>query len=120
MSPRHYAAACAAGIVEAMRPSTRDTVIEAHGVSFAYQARSGPAKTPHVAVRDVDLTVRRGETYALLGTNGAGKTTTLEVLEGHRAATSGKITVLGGDPSDRRRIRPRMGIMLQDSGLAAD
>ncbi|MFD0638273.1 ABC transporter ATP-binding protein [Catenulispora yoronensis] len=103
-----------------MKPSTQDTVIEARGVSFAYQARSGSAKTPHVAVRDVDLTVRRGELYALLGTNGAGKTTMLEVLEGHRPAMAGRISVLGGDPSDRRHVRPRMGIMLQDSGLAAD
>ena len=89
-------------------------------MSFAYRAKSGSAKTPHVAVRDVDLAVRRGEIYALLGTNGAGKTTTLEVLEGHRTATSGTVRVLGGDPADRRRVRPRMGIMLQDSGLAAE
>ena len=122
MSPRHYAAAGSEAIVEAMRPSTQDPVIEARGVSFAYRAGSGSgsAKTPHVAVRDVDLAVRRGEIYALLGTNGAGKTTTLEVLEGHRAATSGTIRVLGGDPADRRRVRPRLGIMLQDSGLAAE
>ncbi|ACU70815.1 ABC transporter related [Catenulispora acidiphila DSM 44928] len=117
---RHYAAPPPTEIVEDMEPSTRETIIEARAVSFAYRAKSGPAKKPHVAVRDVDLRIRRGELYALLGTNGAGKTTTLEVLEGHRAATSGQVTVLGGAPSDRRHIRPRMGIMLQDSGLAAE
>lgn len=38
------------------------------------------------AVRGIDLDVRRGEVFALLGTNGAGKTTTLEMLEGVRDA----------------------------------
>ena len=103
-----------------MRPSAQETVIEARGLTFAYQAKSASATGPHVAVRGVDLAVRRGELYALLGTNGAGKTTTLEVLEGHRAAASGQVRVLGGDPSDRRHIRPRTGIMLQDSGLASE
>ncbi|WP_193106067.1 ABC transporter ATP-binding protein [Brachybacterium sp. FME24] len=72
------------------------------------------------AVKDLTFSVRRGELYALLGTNGAGKTSTLEVVEGHRAATSGKVTVLGEHPLDRRAVRPRMGIMLQESGFAAD
>ncbi|WP_433871308.1 ABC transporter ATP-binding protein [Saccharopolyspora sp. CA-218241] len=72
------------------------------------------------AVRDLSLQVRRGELYALLGTNGAGKTSTLEVVEGHRAATSGSVRVFGGDPRDRRAVRPRMGVMLQESGFSPD
>jgi ABC-2 type transport system ATP-binding protein len=103
-----------------MRETTRDTVIEAQDVGFVYQPKRGSAKGAHTAVRGLELTVRRGELYALLGTNGAGKTTTLEVLEGHRVPTSGRVRVLSGDPADRRGVRPRMGIMLQDSGLAAE
>jgi ABC-2 type transport system ATP-binding protein len=72
------------------------------------------------AVADLSLEVRRGELYALLGTNGAGKTSTLEVIEGHRAPTSGTVRILGEDPRDRRAVRPRTGIMLQESGFAAD
>jgi ABC-2 type transport system ATP-binding protein len=72
------------------------------------------------AVRDLSFQVRRGEIYALLGTNGAGKTSTLEVVEGHRTATSGRARVLGRRPGDRREVRPRTGIMLQESGFAAD
>ncbi len=73
------------------------------------------------AVRGVDLSVAHGEIFALLGTNGAGKTTTLETLEGHRAATSGAVQVLGLDPfCQRRALRPRVGIMLQESGFAGD
>jgi ABC-2 type transport system ATP-binding protein len=42
------------------------------------------------AVRGIDLDVRPGEVFALLGTNGAGKTTTLEVLEGFGRAAGGR------------------------------
>jgi ABC-2 type transport system ATP-binding protein len=72
------------------------------------------------AVRDLTFHVRRGELYALLGTNGAGKTSTLEIIEGHRTATSGTVRVFGQSPRDRRAVRPRMGIMLQESGFSPD
>jgi len=90
-----------------------DTVIEARGLSCSYG--------DFAAVQDVDLTVRRGELFALLGTNGAGKTTTMETLEGHRAADGGTVSVLGLDPRrDRPTLRPRIGMMLQETGFAGD
>lgn len=72
------------------------------------------------AVKDLSFQVERGELYALLGTNGAGKTSTLETVEGHRTATSGTVRVFGQNPRDRQAVRPRMGIMLQDSGFSPD
>ncbi|MFF0072689.1 ABC transporter ATP-binding protein [Streptomyces sp. NPDC005494] len=72
------------------------------------------------AVKDLSFQVERGELYALLGTNGAGKTSTLEIIEGHRAATSGSVRVFGQSPRDRRTVRPRMGTMLQESGFSPD
>ena len=72
------------------------------------------------AVKDLSFQVERGELYALLGTNGAGKTSTLETVEGHRAPTSGAVRVFGQDPRDRAAVRPRMGIMLQESGFSPD
>lgn len=72
------------------------------------------------AVKDLSFQVERGELYALLGTNGAGKTSTLEVIEGHRTASSGTVRVFGASPTDRAAVRPRMGIMLQESGFASD
>ena len=66
----------------------------------------------------VSFEVARGETFALLGPNGAGKTTTLEILEGYRAADAGALRVLGIDPRrDGAALRPRIGVMLQESGL---
>lgn len=72
------------------------------------------------AVKDLSFQVRRGELYALLGTNGAGKTSSLEVIEGHRPAASGTVRVFGRSPRDRGAVRPRMGIMLQESGFSPD
>ncbi|TWD83215.1 ABC-2 type transport system ATP-binding protein [Kribbella amoyensis] len=72
------------------------------------------------AVRDLSFQVRSGELYALLGTNGAGKTSTLEVVEGHRQATGGTVRIFGESPQNRRAVRPRTGIMLQESGLSPD
>jgi len=72
------------------------------------------------AVKDLSLHVERGELYALLGTNGAGKTSALEVIEGHRRASSGSVRVFGRTPTDRQAVRSRMGIMLQESGFSPD
>jgi ABC-2 type transport system ATP-binding protein len=72
----------------------------------------------HTALDGVDLTVTRGEVLALLGPNGAGKTTLVEILEGHRNADEGSVSVLGFDPSKREReFRARIGIVLQETGL---
>ncbi|MGH3587907.1 MAG: ABC transporter ATP-binding protein, partial [Pseudonocardia sp.] len=73
------------------------------------------------AVRGIDLDVRRGEDFALLGTNGAGKTTTLEVLEGFGTRSGGTVSVLGLDPAtDRADLRRRMGVQLQDGGFVEE
>ncbi|WP_214370642.1 ABC transporter ATP-binding protein [Pseudonocardia sp. H11422] len=70
------------------------------------------------AVRGIDLEVRRGEIFALLGTNGAGKTTTLEVLEGFGQRSGGYVRVLGLDPATQRSaLRERMGVQLQEGGF---
>ncbi|NDC53882.1 MAG: ABC transporter ATP-binding protein [Planctomycetia bacterium] len=50
------------------------------------------------AVEGVDLEVRRGQVYGLLGPNGSGKTTTIKMLLGLLAPTGGRIAVLGRHP----------------------
>ncbi|WP_344200038.1 ABC transporter ATP-binding protein [Aeromicrobium alkaliterrae] len=87
-------------------------VIDVHQLNLAYG--------DFHAVKDLSFRVGQGELYALLGTNGAGKTSTLEIIEGHRKATSGTVSVLGHSPSDRGAVRSRMGIMLQESGFSPD
>jgi ABC-2 type transport system ATP-binding protein len=73
---------------------------------------------PLHAVDGVSFEVADGEVCALLGPNGAGKTTTVEILEGHRTATSGTASVLGMDPATGgRAFRERIGIVLQEAGF---
>jgi ABC-2 type transport system ATP-binding protein len=70
------------------------------------------------AVRGIDLDVHAGEVFAFLGPNGAGKTTTVEILEGYRKRSGGKVTVLGEDPQHGGRgWRERIGIVLQSCRL---
>jgi ABC-2 type transport system ATP-binding protein len=70
------------------------------------------------AVDGIDLTVEEGEVFALLGPNGAGKSTSLEIMEGHRTRTSGRVEVLGFDPATGgRAFRERIGIVLQQTAL---
>jgi ABC-2 type transport system ATP-binding protein len=62
----------------------------------------------------IDFEIRTGEVVALLGPNGAGKTTTIEVLEGFRARSAGRVTVLGADPEHGgEQWRARLGVVLQ-------
>ncbi|MGI8958458.1 MAG: ATP-binding cassette domain-containing protein [Bryobacteraceae bacterium] len=70
------------------------------------------------ALRGIDLDVPSGEVFGLLGPNGAGKTTTIEILEGLRPRTSGKVSVLGFDPGvETKEIKNRIGVCLQATNL---
>src|ERR671916_2883266 len=87
-----------------------DVAIEVEDLHKAYGS--------HEAVRGISFSVRRGEVFGLLGPNGAGKTTTVEILEGFRDRSDGRVAVLGMDPGPRPlALRERIGIVLQSSGL---
>lgn len=58
------------------------------------------------ALRDVSLSVRRGEIHALLGENGAGKSTILKILRGVQAPDSGSIVIGEGRSIASRRNWP--------------
>jgi ABC-2 type transport system ATP-binding protein len=82
--------------------------ITLRGVSKSYRAVQ--------AVRDLSLTVRRGETTALLGPNGAGKSTTIGMILGLLVPDRGTVAVLGSTP-DEAVAAGRVGAMLQDGGM---
>lgn len=69
------------------------------------------------ALDNVSFEINTGETFVLLGPNGAGKSTCVEILEGFRKRTSGKVSVLGKDPDKFTRAdRASLGIVLQQGG----
>src|SRR5438093_8934157 len=87
-----------------------ELVISVAGLRKSYDERE--------AVRGIDLEVAAGEIFAFLGPNGAGKTTTVEVLEGYRQPSAGKVSVLDSDPAAAGRAwRQRIGVVLQDCNL---
>ena len=70
------------------------------------------------AVKGIDFEVRAGEVFGLLGPNGAGKTSTVEILEGLRSRTGGRVSVLGYDPEvQTRQLKDRIGVCLQATNL---
>jgi ABC-2 type transport system ATP-binding protein len=71
------------------------------------------------ALKNVDLTIRRGEIFALLGPNGAGKTTLIGVICGLVNATGGTVIADGHDiVRDARAARSKIGLVPQE--LATD
>lgn len=65
-------------------------------------------------LKGVSFEARRGEVLTLLGPNGAGKTTTIEILEGFRTRSAGKVQVAGTDPEHGGEAwRARIGVVLQ-------
>ncbi|MGV9384255.1 ABC transporter ATP-binding protein [Nonomuraea sp. NPDC003707] len=86
--------------------TTSEVVLDVEGLRMRY----GPADVLH----DVTFGARRGEVVCLLGPNGAGKTTTIEILEGFRMRSAGRVEVLGTDPArGGEDWRARVGVVLQ-------
>jgi ABC-2 type transport system ATP-binding protein len=73
------------------------------------------------AVRGLDLEVRRGEIFGLVGPDGAGKTTTMRMLTGILAASEGTATVAGYPiHGGEEQIKSRISYMSQRFGLYGD
>ena len=66
-----------------------------------------------VAVRNLSLSVQRGEIFGFLGPNGAGKSTSIKMLLGLVKATEGQALVLGA-PSGSVEIRRKIGFLPED------
>lgn len=95
-----------------MKPMTdRDLAIETRGLS----KRFGDV----TAVDALDLSIRRGELFALLGVNGAGKTTTIRMLTTLARPTGGTARVCGYDLlTESREVKRVSGISPQQTAIA--
>jgi len=71
------------------------------------------------AVDNLSFSVETGTITALLGANGAGKTTSISMMLGLSRPTSGRVRLLGKDPTQPKN-REQIGAMLQEVGLPKD
>ena len=93
--------------------SPAQTVIEANGLVKQF----GDVR----ALDGLDLTIRKGELFGLLGPNGSGKTTFIRMVAGLVRPTSGNLTVLGHPvPAQADKVRYRLGYMTQQQALYGD
>jgi ABC-2 type transport system ATP-binding protein len=73
------------------------------------------------ALRELSLSVRRGEMFGLIGPDGAGKTTTIRIICGLLAPDGGAVRVLGVDPvREHRRLTDSVGYLSQRFSLYGD
>ena len=91
-----------------------DTVIETRNLTKVYRDFWGRQKVR--ALKALDLEIRRGEVFGLLGPNGSGKTTTIKLLLGLLFPTSGQALVFGRDATDVTK-NERIGYLPEESYL---
>ena len=88
-------------------------IIEAEGLTKKYGTQ--------IAVNNLILQIREGEVFGFLGPNGAGKTTTLLMFLGLTEPTSGKVRVVGFDPTrEPLRVKEKVGYLPENVGFYDD
>lgn len=70
------------------------------------------------SVSELNIHVRKGRIYGLLGRNGAGKTTTMRMILGLTAPTSGEVRIFGKQmQGNEKKILPRIGSLIESPGF---
>lgn len=70
------------------------------------------------AVKNINLHMKRGKIYGLLGRNGAGKTTTMKMLLGLTQPTSGEVKIWGKPlRGNEKKLLPRIGSLIESPGF---
>ncbi|GHU50292.1 hypothetical protein AGMMS49975_01040 [Clostridia bacterium] len=90
-----------------------------NGITFTNVSKTFVSKKTSIhAINKLDLSIKSGEAYALLGHNGSGKTTTLRLILGLFRRDGGAISVFGADPSAcGDEVRAMCGVLSEEVGL---
>lgn len=95
-----------------MKDSFSDPVIEAKDLQLVFQTGDGPVQ----ALKDVNLTINKGDFVSFIGPSGCGKTTFLRAIAALEHPTGGTLTVNGMTPDQARQARA-YGYVFQAAGL---
>ncbi len=91
----------------------REVIITTEGLTKQYGSQT--------AVNHLNLTIYEGEVFGFLGPNGAGKTTTILMFLGLTEPTSGKVEVIGFDPTrDPFHVKEKVGYLPENVGFYDD
>lgn len=99
---------------EGASPNESDIIVETRNLTKVYRDFWGRQKVQ--ALKALDIEVRRGEIFGLLGPNGSGKTTTIKLLLGLLFPTSGQALVFDKEASDVSK-NERIGYLPEESYL---
>jgi len=102
----------AAAKKRAAKPAAQEVVIEASGLDLTFQTNDGPVH----ALKDVNLSINKGEFVSFIGPSGCGKTTFLRTIAALEQPTGGQLSVNGMSPDQARRNRA-YGYVFQAAGL---
>jgi phospholipid/cholesterol/gamma-HCH transport system ATP-binding protein len=96
---------------------TNDTLVKIENVSFGYGTRP--------VLKGIDLTARRGQVVAIMGSSGCGKTTLLRLIGGQLTPSQGTVRVVDEvvselDQAGLYRLRRKMGMLFQFGALFTD
>ena len=90
-----------------------DTIFYSNGLCKKYGAA--------LALDNVDITIKRGEIYGLIGENGAGKTTLMRIMSGLVFKTSGEISLFEtSDKNSLAKQRQRIGFIVETPAIYPD
>jgi len=91
----------------------KQVVIETEGLTKQYGSQT--------AVNNLNLTIYEGEVFGFLGPNGAGKTTSILMFLGLTEPTSGRVSVVGFDPTrDPFHVKEKVGYLPENVGFYDD
>ena len=95
------------GEAETPAPNARTPVIETYGLTKTYETKTEDVH----ALRDLNLTVHKGEIFGYLGPNGSGKTTTIKLLLGLIFPTDGSMAIMESESIGSIHVRRNIGYL---------
>lgn len=84
-------------------------IMETNGLTKIYGSKA--------AAEDINIHIREGEIYGLIGRNGAGKTTIMRMISGLSNPTRGEYMLFGKSGNEMRKMLKKVGVLIEHPGL---